>query len=151
MAIIDIQGIVCPGHGVASGRSAGQSHNPYPAGTIAMQMPFFAERGLDLSACFAGTINLDIAPQHWQLLQADHCFENMHWTHLHPPETFSFVALHAMWQSQQISGWLYYPHPETKATHFQSRSVIELLLPRIEGLKVGDSLRLQVDNRKIRI
>jgi hypothetical protein len=151
MAMIEIQGTVCAGHGVASGRSAGQPHNPYPAGTIAMQMPFFAERGLDLSACFAGTVNLDIAPQNWQLLQADHCFENMRWTHLHPPETFSFVALRAMWQSQEFSGWLYYPHPETKAAHFQSRSVMELLLPRLEGLKQGDTLSLQLNARSIQV
>ncbi len=148
--MIELQGMVCAGHGVASGRSSGQSHNPYPAGTIAMQMPFFKALGLDLSACFAGTINLDIAPRQWQLLQADHCFEKMRWTHLHPPETFSFVALQAVWQTRSVQGWLYYPHPETKATHFQSRSVMELLLPQLDGLKPGDQLSLRVDPQRIR-
>ncbi len=147
--MLDIKGTVSAGHGVASGRSAGEAHNPYPAGTIAMQIPFFKALGLDLSNCFAGTVNLNIAPKQWQLLHADHCFDNMRWTHLHPPETFSFVALSAMWQSSEIKGWLYYPHPETKATHFQSNSTMELLLPRIEGLQSGDQLHLQIDPKKI--
>jgi hypothetical protein len=149
MALLEVSGRVCAGHGVASGRSAGQPHNPYPAGTIAMQMPYFKALGLDVSDCFAGTINLDIAPGTWQLLQADHCFENMRWTHLHPPETFSFVALSARWQTSQVKGLLYYPHPETKAAHFQSRSVMELLLPRLDGLNTGALLRLQVDSTRI--
>jgi hypothetical protein len=147
--MIEISGKVSAGHGVASGRSSGQPHNPYPEGTIAMQMPHFKALGLDLSGCFAGTVNLDIAPKAWQLLKADHCFETMCWTHLHPPETFSFVALSVIWQTSQVKGWLYYPHPETKATHFQSRSVMELLLPKLDGLKVGNSLHLQVNDRKI--
>jgi hypothetical protein len=151
MALVEVCGIVCAGHGVASGRSAGQTHNPYPAGTIAMQMPHFKALGLDVSDCFAGTVNLDIAPSSWQLLQADHCFENMRWTHLHPPETFSFVALSVIWQTSPVLGWLYYPHPETKAAHFQSRSVMELLLPKLEGLKLGDLLRLQFSARSIRV
>jgi hypothetical protein len=151
MVLLEVSGIVSAGHGVASGRSAGEPHNPYPAGTIAMQIPFFKELGLDLSACFAGTVNLNIAPAQWQLLQADHCFEKMRWTHLHPPETFSFVRLSAMWEAQQVDGWLYYPHPETKAAHFQSSSTMELLLPKLDGLKLGDLLRLRFNTRNIRV
>jgi hypothetical protein len=151
MAMIEVPGKVCAGHGVASGRSANQPHNPYPAGTIAMQMPFFKALGLNLSACFAGTINLDIAPKQWQLLQADHCFEHLRWTHLHPPETFSFVALQVVWQSRPVQGWLYSPHPETKAAHFQSRAIIELLLPKLDGLKVGDSLSVCVSPSQLRL
>ena len=49
MALLEVSGRVCSGHGVASGRSAGQPHNPYPAGTIAMQMPYFKALGLDVS------------------------------------------------------------------------------------------------------
>jgi hypothetical protein len=137
------QGTVKAGHGVASGRSAGTANNPYPLGSIAMQAPLFKALGLDLSPCFLGTINLDIAPQKWQLLQANHCFEKLLWTDLHPPETFSFVTLEVQWQGAWHAGWLYYPHPETKATHFQSHSVMELILPMLEGLQTGASLAVR--------
>ena len=44
-----------PGHGVASGRS---TDGPYPEGSIALQRPHFARLGLDLGACFNGTLNV---------------------------------------------------------------------------------------------
>lgn len=137
------QGKVIAGHGVASGRSAGTASNPYPQGSIAMQAPLFKSRGLDLSDCFLGTINLDIAPQSWKLLQADHCFEKLRWTDLHPPETFSFVALQVQWQDVWHSGWLYRPHPETKAAHLQSRSVMELIMPKLQGVSTGAILQVR--------
>jgi hypothetical protein len=145
------RGTVIAGHGVASGRSAGTASNPYPQGSIAMQAPLFKARGLDLSHCFLGTINLEIAPLEWRLLQADHTFEHLAWTHLHPPETFSFVALEVQWQNSWHSGWLYYPHPETKATHFQSRSVMELILPRLDGVQTGSQLQLRCPDDRLGI
>lgn len=143
------QGIVKAGHGVASGASAGTAGNPYPQGSIAMQAPLFHALGLDLSPCFLGTINLDIAPQNWQVLQADHCVKKLHWTDLHPPETFSFVALEVHWLGAWHAGWLYYPHPETKITHFQSRSVMELILPKLKGLETGTQLSVRCPAKSV--
>jgi hypothetical protein len=137
------QGIVVAGHGVASGRSAGTAGNPYPQGSIAMQAPLFKALGLDLSDCFLGTVNLSIAPHTWALRQADHRFEAVRWTHLHPPETFSFLALQVLWQSAWYAGWLYFPHPETKAAHFQSSSVMEFIFPKLPGLRADDALSLR--------
>jgi hypothetical protein len=133
-------GIVVPGHGVASGSAVS---SPYSLGSIAMQMPFFAARGLDLSHYWAGTLNVSIAPMAWSLLRADHCFEHLAWTHLHPAETFSFVRLHLTWRNQRKAAWLYYPHPETKATHHQNASVMEIIAPRLEGLGYGDAVTLE--------
>ncbi len=135
-----LQGVVVRGHGVASGQAAG---SPYPQGSVVMQMPFFKARGLDLSNCWAGTVNVSIAPRTWSLLQADHCFERLAWTHLHPPETFSFVRLHMLWRAKSIGAWLYYPHPETKAAHHQNANVMEIIAPRLDGLAYGDAVALQ--------
>lgn len=146
---ISFEGAVIPGHGVASGRSAGTAGNPYPQGSIAMQAPLFKALGLDLSDCFLGTINLSIAPLTWQLLLAHHTFENLRWTDLHPPETFSFVDLQVRWQDAWHAGWLYYPHPETKATHFQNSSVLELILPKLDGLSVGTRLRIRCNTHQV--
>ena len=75
------------GHGVASGRAA---TSPYPAGTIHLQAPFFAARGIDLAPFFAGTLNLEAARGHWRLRDPDARVEALEWTDRHPPETFSF-------------------------------------------------------------
>jgi hypothetical protein len=135
-----LHGTVVPGHGVASGRAL---NSPYPQGSVAMQMPFFKARGLDLSHCWAGTLNVSVAPKTWSVLHADYCFAQVTWTHLHPPETFSFVSLQLLWRTQSIDAWLYYPHPETKAAHHQNASVMEIIAPRLDGLTYGDSLTLQ--------
>lgn len=137
-----LQGIVTKGHGVASGRS---SSSPYPQGSVAMQMPFFKSLGLDLSNCYIGTLNVSIAPQRWHIVRPTHLFENVIWTNLHPAETFSFVRCNVIHQSQSIPAWLYYPHPETKAAHWQNASVMEIIAPRLEALAYGLRLDLEFE------
>lgn len=143
------QGTVVAGHGVASGRSAGTAGNPYPQGSIAMQAPLFKTLGLDLSHCFLGTVNLSISPQAWSLRQADHRFEALYWTDLHPPETFSFASVQVDWQGAWHAGWIYQPHPETKAAHFQGSDVMELILPRLTGLQSGMRLTCRAPSQTL--
>jgi hypothetical protein len=146
--LLALQGVVVQGHGVASGRSA---HSPYPCGSVAMQMPFFKALGLDLSDCWAGTMNVSIAPHTWALKRADYCFEKLVWTHLHPAETFSFVRLQLGWQQHTVSAWLYYPHPETKTAHHQPRTMVEIIAPRLEGVAYGDVVQLTLAGEAIQM
>jgi hypothetical protein len=134
-----LQGLVVQGHGVASGVAA---NSPYPQGSVSMQLPFFKARGLDLSDCWPGTLNISIAPHTWLLAHADYCFEHVEWTHLHPPETFSFVRLQLLWRQYAVAAWLYRPHPETKVTHHQANTVVEVIAPRLDGLAYGDHVQL---------
>ncbi|MFD3163487.1 hypothetical protein [Herpetosiphon sp. NSE202] len=134
-----VDGTVIRGHGVASGHA---SDSPYPAGTIAMQQPYFAALGLDLAGLHLATINLDIQPAKWHLLQADYTFRALRWTDLHPPEDFSFIRCQLLWQAQSYAGYIYYPHPATKMQHFQSPSMLELLLPWIATISYGSRARL---------
>jgi hypothetical protein len=136
---IDLHGIIKTGHGVASGVSAG---SPYPTGSIAMQAPFFKARGLDLSGCYFGTLNVSIAPGQWKIVRPAFHFENVKWTDLHPPETFSFLPCDIRYCAVTVKGWLYYPHPETKAAHWQDASVMEIIAPRLEGLRYGEQIDL---------
>ncbi len=145
---ISIKGIVQAGHGVASG-SAAQS--PYPQGTIKMQQPFFRQLGLDLSPYFPGTLNVSIAPWHLQIRHAPFTFELLRWTDLHPPETFSFCRCILEFQKKSYTGLVYYPHPETKQTHFQPASAIELLLPEVANIFSGDRITVQLPNSEIRL
>jgi hypothetical protein len=146
------------GHGVASGRAA---TSPYPAGTIQLQAPFFAARGIDLAPFFAGTLNLEAARGHWRLRDPDAHVEAMEWTDRHPPETFSFwhcrlrvasvLAAPAIIEPAGLAALIYYPHPETKRAHHQAPSCLELLAPWIPGLHPGAELELGVDPRRCRL
>lgn len=149
--------VLLEGHGVASGqalRSGSSRMSPYPEGTIAMQSPFFAALGLDLSPYWPGTLNLSFAPAELKLKNPDFLFSDLEWTHLHPPETFSFwkirlrsTDLHGF----DVSGLVYYPHPETKTRHWQSPSILEILAPRIAPIRVGQQFELGVNPASIQL
>jgi len=151
------------GHGVASGRAA---TSPYPAGTIQLQAPFFAARGINLAPFFAGTLNLEAARGQWRLRDPDARVEALEWTDRHPPETFSFwhcrlripaetataaIVGGGAGGSAGLAALIYYPHPETKRAHHQAASCLEVLAPRISGLTPGQELELGVDPRRCRL
>jgi hypothetical protein len=142
------EGIVQAGYGVASGNTA---QSPYPLGTIAMQEPFFRQLGLDLSPYFLGTLNVSIAPWCFQIRHAPFTFESLRWTHLHPPETFSFCHCILEFQANFYTGLVYYPHPETKQTHFQPASAIELLLPKVSDIVPGDHVMIQFSKSEVEL
>ena len=144
-------GRLVAGHGVASGRA---SNSPYPAGTIALQAPLFAQRGLDLSPYKPATLNLDFSPGEWRLAEPDHRVDQLLWTDRHPPETFSF------WRCQiqpsaattpPVQALIYYPHPETKQAHHQPPAQLELLAPPLPGVSSGEQFLLWVDRRRCRL
>ena len=142
-----LHGTVVRGHGVASGRNP---DSPFPAGTIALQQPHFAARGLDLSGLHLATINVQIDTTNnndemYALGQPAHTFRLVDWTDVHPPETFSFYRCELITTDERSwSGWVYLPHPETKPMHEQPAAVLELLMPFIPGLTYGDAVCLDV-------
>ena len=140
---------VVAGYGVASGQAL---DSPYPGGTIALQAPLFAARGLDLSGFFPGTLNLSFVDSRWQLSQPDARFEQLRWTDRHPPETFSFWRVGLRWQglAAPVGGLLYWPHPETKRRHHHSPDRLEVLAPWIPDLGSCQGLELGVDPRRCR-
>ena len=144
-----LSGRLSAGYGVASGSS---KESPYSDGTIQMQSPVFRRLGLDLSRCYFGTLNVDFAPLEVSLSKPDHRFEMVQWTELHPPETFSFwnVEIKAS-EAQVVRGWIYYPHPETKVLHWQPRTILELLAPRFSGLKLGCTIHVRDQSRRIKL
>ncbi|WP_084342857.1 hypothetical protein [Janibacter corallicola] len=139
------EGVVRAGHGVASGRAA---DSPFATGTIALQAPHFAARGLDLSRFVPATVNLDIAPLHLVPLVPRWTFADVAWTDVHGPETFSFIEATVSRAGREHEGLVYLPHPETKPMHHQPGTVVELLLPRLDGLVAGEVLCLEVRERQ---
>ncbi len=129
-------GTVVRGHGVASGWSP---TTPYPAGSIELQAPHFAERGVPLTGLRPATINLDLG-EPVEVVRPTVTLTDVAWTPLHGPETFSFVRCRV----GARHGYLYWPHPDTKPLHFQSGSVVELMLPDLPGLSYGDHLEVEL-------
>jgi hypothetical protein len=132
-----VPGKLVPGYGVASGRA---QESPYPAGTIALQSPFFRERGVDLSPYFPGTLNVDVAPHLPQprrpLFDGSLAwFEGLE-------ERFLLMPVALRFAGHQYAGLWYYPHPATKPAHVQRPSVVELLLPWIDGLATGSAVEV---------
>ena len=148
MPMTDIQGTVIAGHGVASGRA---SDSPYPAGTIALQRPFFQDLGLDLTDCFEGTLNVSVAPMELVLRDPDHTFECVDWSDRHPPETFSFWRIELIVDNAATSAWVYRPHPETKQRHWQPPSMVEVLSPFRRGLTTGSVVSLHDPRQRLRL
>jgi len=133
-----INGTVIAGHGVASGRSY---DSRYPGGTIRAQKPYFLARGVDLSAYFDGTLNVDLAPH---VPAPKHClFQGRIKWHPDIEELFMLAPIEAEVCGKIYAGLSYYPHPETKKEHFQPATVVELLLPWIEGVGAGSPVKLR--------
>ena len=141
-----LDGVVVRGHTVAS-----QKSEHYPQGTIAMQAPFFMERGLDLSRFYSGTLNISIAPRTFRVRNARFHFPAVRWTSKHPPEHFSFSPCTLIVGKAFYEGLIYYPHPETKARHHQDDSVIEVLAPYVAGVGYGDRIGLEVRQSEIEV
>jgi hypothetical protein len=141
-----LTGILMQGHQVASRPSAA-----YPYSSLEKQMPYFKERGFDLSPYFVGTLNISIAPLEFEMVNPEFTFPLVEWTDLHPPETFSFSRCRIKFDGKEYEGWVYYPHPETKKTHFQNSSLIEVVTYEIVGIKYGDKLEIEVNSMEVTI
>ena len=139
-----IHGMLVQGYRVASGPS-----RDYPYGTLDRQRPLFKSRGLDLTAYFNGTLNIDIRPNTFKLVKPEFTFQHVEWTDLHPPEHFSFSRCRVIHKDIEYEGWVYYPHPETKLRHFQNPSLLEVIAVPIPDIKYGDELDVLVNPEEI--
>jgi hypothetical protein len=139
-------GILTRGHQVASRPS-----KDYPYSTLEKQKPFFKSLGLDLYEYFNGTLNISIAPFTFRMSAPQLTFELLEWTDLHPPETFSFSRCKVIFKGVEYEGWVYYPHPETKKTHFQNSSLIEVIAQEIPNIRYGDAVELWINADEIQI
>ena len=134
------------GHQVASRPS-----KDYPYSSLEKQKPFFKALGLNLYEYFNGTLNISIAPLEFEMVRPEFTFELVEWTDLHPPETFSFSRCKVFFKGVEYAGWVYYPHPETKKTHFQNASLIEVITYEIPDIKYDDKLEIEVNADEIHV
>ena len=146
MAIQKISAVIIQGHGAASGLG----NDPrYPNGTIALQLPHFKERGLDLSAFYRGTLNLDISPYNYELREPAYYLENIEWSKHIPPESFYFFNLLIYVDSITYDGLVYMPDPKTKVDHIQPSQMLEVIAPSIPGVYYGREIDIEVDDSSL--
>lgn len=143
-----VSGIVTEGHRVASGDAA---DSPYPRGTIAMQTPFFRERGLDLAPYHPATIGVSCRPLRFAVRSPEYTFRGVKWSPEHDPEDFSFSRCRISVGDVTCDGLVYFPHPETKLGHFHDDYTLEVLAPYIEGLEYGTEIRLEINTDEITV
>lgn len=143
---IRLAGILAQGHQVASRPS-----KAYPYSSLEKQKPFFKERGLNLYPFFNGTLNISIAPLEFEMTNPEFTFPLIEWTDLHPPETFSFSRCRIRFEGKTYEGWVYYPHPETKKTHFQNPSLVEVITYKIPNIRYGDAVEAELNPAEIAV
>lgn len=143
-----IRATVTAGHGVASGKA---DDPRYPKGTLGQQWPLFEAAGIPLDGLFPGTLNLSVAPQTFQLIKPRYTLSGVSWSDHHPPEDFFFSPCRIIFEDIPYSALLYIPSPETKAEHFQTPDVLEVLAPLIEGITYGATVRLEVRSEEIMV
>lgn len=143
-----VNGLICEGHGVASGKSDNQR---YPRGTLNQQLPYFRERGLDLSTYFLGTINLNIAPYHFKIGKPKYYFKSVPWSDYIPPENFYFFDVIFFFRDREYKGLIYMPDPLTKVDHIQELAILELILPRISGLSNGMKVCIEIVDEQLQL
>ncbi|MGP1386138.1 MAG: hypothetical protein ACTS2F_21445 [Thainema sp.] len=143
---ITVKGVVQKGHQVASGKSRSSQ---YADSSIKIQKPFFKQLGLDLVDFYDGTLNISIEPYCFTMKNPEFTFFNVEWTSLHPPEHFSFSSCKLLFEGIEFNGWIYYPHPETKKSHFQNPSILEIIAPPISNIKYGDEIQILINKNEV--
>jgi hypothetical protein len=134
-----VEGVIEPGFGHASGTRSGR----YPQGTINLQRPHFLARGLDISHCFAGTINLSIAPRQYRVKRPEFVLRDISWMEGRRPENFFIGRCRICGASAPVDGFIYFPDPSTKESSCDSPSHFQLLGPFVPDLTYGARLGVQ--------
>ena len=119
-----------------------------------MQVPFFAEQGLDLGNFHLATLNVSIAPLRYAVIEARHTFKCLDWHPEDPAEDFSFFDCRLLESrtGEWVEGFVYYPHPDTKPSHLQPDEVLEFLMSRrIDGIGYRSRIEIEIPEDQMRI
>jgi len=85
------------------------------------------------------------------MIAPEFTFRNVHWAEGFPAEDFSFSNCAVLYKGREYSGYIYYPHPDTKIGHFHSSSLIEVICEPIDGVGYGDEVELRYLENEIKI
>ncbi|WP_392346412.1 hypothetical protein [Parasynechococcus sp.] len=54
-------------------------------------------------------------------------------------------------EAEVVSGWIYYPHPETKERYWQPPTTLGLLAPRLSEVEAGGTIHLRDESGRIKL
>ncbi len=156
--MIEVQGVICPGFGIASQDSTKTQElisNVFSDKrivkvdrTVYRQFPFFIEAGVkDLEGMYPGTINIDISPQRMGIVKPDHEI-TCEWIE-GIRESFSLTRVTLIVDSASYDGYIYYPGISEQ--HAERDHVVEIITERISGIEYGVSVSVVFDNEKVAI
>ena len=143
------EGKVIVGYGAASGRNRLQEIG----GTIHAQKRHFEHLGLPMHRYFCGTLNVDIKPLEFLPLCSKLTLLNVKWHPSRAAENFSFFDVTIHFEELHCDALVYLPHPETKVgfeEQFPPMTTLEILAPRIEGIRTGSRLAIEAAFGSIR-
>jgi hypothetical protein len=146
-----ITGKVTQGYRIASGLN--KEGIPGPGGIILKesfprQRGFFEKEIPEMKEMWTGTINVNISPRTHTMLAFDHEI-TCEW---HPgiTETFGIVKnVTLIRDGKEYPAMIYYPFASD--IHIPRLDTIEVLAPKVEGLKYGETVSLLVPEDKISI
>ncbi len=114
--------------------------------SIRKQKKSLIKRGVEISDCFAGTINLNTSPKHFKVIKYDIFLQDVcFWSFpRYRKEDFGFIRILKLKHRGNVYpdwGYIYFPH---KSPHFQNTSLFELLGPELPGFKPSDQVELEI-------
>ena len=114
-----------------------------------MQIPYFKKLGLDLYNYYPATLNINIFPKKFELINPEYTFRNVKWCADKPAETFSFAVCNVIYKNKLYEGYIYYPHPETKTDHFHDESTIEIITKYIKDVYYSSNIKLFFNSNEV--
>lgn len=127
------KGTVVKGYQIASGNSSYDKRFS-TVGSIKLQKPFFKSvKGLD--KIYEGTINIKLDSDFIMPKKFDYSFTDIPW-HKDFIESFNFLKCEILHKNKTYSGYVYFP---SKTPH---KTIIEVISPKIDGLKYGDVIEI---------
>ena len=150
---ITSDGVVAPGHRVASG-ACGDPR--FPQGTIALQLPLLRARIPNFDRhlggpAHPGTVNVRFAGHTVELLAPEIVLRDLPWTPVFAPETFFLSRAGVEVGGRLYPVFLYIPDPVAKPDHPAAPDVVELLGPTMSGISYGSPVRLHHSAAAVRL
>jgi hypothetical protein len=140
---------------IVAGRGAASGQREYRElkGSIRAQKPHFKERGLNLDPFFEGTINARLPVERFEVVEPIIRIRGLVWLPGYPGENFDFCVCALTVGGETCPGLVYYPRPETKSAYAAPAppDVMEILAPKMPGIRYGSRGTLHLDSRQVRL
>ena len=121
--------------------------------TINKQKELFEKEGLiDTSELYDGTINLDIGPSTYEIVNTHYTFWGVKWCeHRCGCETFGFVKLESLTyngKKYDSPGYVYFA---SHSSHLNEKNILELWCKKINNISHGEPLSITIEGGNIDI